>query len=49
MRAFLSSGLIMRDFLEPVPEDQSLRDNPRFEGWFRVPIFTVMLWEKPGA
>lgn len=49
MRAFLSSELLLRDFLEPVPEDQSLRDDPQFEDWFRVPIFTVMRWEKPGA
>jgi ubiquinone/menaquinone biosynthesis C-methylase UbiE len=49
MHAFLSSGLLLRDFLEPVPEDQSLRDDPQFEDWFRVPIFTVMRWEKPAA
>ncbi len=49
MREFLSSGLTLRDFLEPVPEDQSLRADPFFEDWFRVPIFTVMRWDKPGA
>lgn len=49
MRAFLSSGLILRDFLEPIPEDQSLRDDPRLEDWFRVPRFTVMRWVKPNA
>lgn len=47
MFAFLSSGLILRDFLTPVPEDQSLRDNPQTEDWFRVPLFNVMRWEKP--
>jgi SAM-dependent methyltransferase len=49
MAAFLSSGLILRDFLTPVPEDQSLRDDPQMEDWFRVPLFNVMRWEKPGA
>ncbi len=47
MRAFLSSGLILRYFQTPVPEDHSLREDPQFEDWFRVPLFNVMLWEKP--
>ncbi len=47
MAAFLGAGLILRDFLEPVPQDQSLRDDPKTEDWFRVPIFAVMRWEKP--
>ena len=47
MRAYLDSGLILRSFLEPVPEDQSLRPNDLFEDWFRVPLFNVMLWQKP--
>jgi SAM-dependent methyltransferase len=49
MRAFLSAGLILRDFLTPVPEDQSLRGDPQTEDWFRVPLFNAMGWEKPGA
>jgi ubiquinone/menaquinone biosynthesis C-methylase UbiE len=47
MTAFLGAGLILRDFLEPIPQDESLRDNPQTEEWFRVPLFTVMRWEKP--
>jgi SAM-dependent methyltransferase len=47
MRAYLECGLVLREFLEPVPEDTSLRDSPVFDDWFRVPIFNVMLWEKP--
>ena len=43
--AYLGAGLMLRRFLEPVP--LSLRDDPRFEDWFRVPNFDVMLWEKP--
>lgn len=48
MRAYLSSGLTLREFLEPVPADQSLREQYHFEDWFRVPEFTVMLWERTG-
>ncbi|HEY7802017.1 MAG TPA: class I SAM-dependent methyltransferase, partial [Dehalococcoidia bacterium] len=49
MRAYLSAGLVLRDFLEPVPSDESLRADDWFEDWFRVPQFTVMRWEKPAA
>ena len=49
MSAFLGANLILRDFLEPVPEDPSLRADPFFEDWFRVPLFTVMHWQKPSA
>lgn len=47
MKAYLQAGLILRHYLEPVPDDQSLRDDPRFEDWFRVPLFDVMVWKKP--
>lgn len=47
MDAYLDAGLVLRDFLEPVPEDQSLRDDPYCEDWFRVPEFTVMRWQRP--
>ena len=47
MQAYLSANLILRRFLEPVPPDDSLRDNPRFEDWYRIPEFTVMRWQKP--
>ncbi len=46
MAAYLEAGLELRAFLEPVPEDQSLRDDPWFEDWFRVPLFTVMNWQR---
>lgn len=46
MDAYLSAGLVLRDFLEPVPADQSLRDDAYCEDWFRVPEFTVMGWER---
>ena len=47
MRAYLDAGLVLRNFLEPVPADQSLRDDPYTEDWFRVPLFNVMRWQKP--
>ncbi len=47
MQAYLSAGLVLRRFLEPVPPDDSLRDNPSFEDWYRIPEFTVMRWQKP--
>jgi len=46
MQAYLGAGLTLREFLEPVPADDSLRDDPRYEDWYRVPQFTVMLWQK---
>jgi len=46
MEAYLTAGLILRRYLEPVPQDESLRDEPRFESWFRVPSFDTMVWEK---
>ena len=47
MQAYLAAGLTLRAFEEPVPEDESLREQYYFEDWFRVPLFNVMLWEKP--
>jgi ubiquinone/menaquinone biosynthesis C-methylase UbiE len=47
MQAYLSAGLVLRAFEEPVPEDRSLREQYYFEDWFRVPLFNVMRWEKP--
>ena len=47
MQAFLRSGLILRDFIEPFPPDDSLRDDPRYEDWYRAPNFVAMRWQKP--
>jgi SAM-dependent methyltransferase len=49
MSAYLETGLTLRVFEEPVPTDQSLREDGRFEDWFRVPLFTAMRWEKSTA
>ena len=48
IQAYLDSGLILRDFIEPMPPDDSLRSDPSLEDWYRVPEFTVMRWRKPG-
>ncbi|MDP9237693.1 MAG: class I SAM-dependent methyltransferase [Chloroflexota bacterium] len=47
MSAYLDAGLVLRSFLEPVPDDQSLRNDDFYEDWFRVPLFNVMKWQKP--
>lgn len=47
MGAYLGAGLILREFIEPYPEDDSLKDDPRYEDWYRAPNFTVMVWERP--
>jgi ubiquinone/menaquinone biosynthesis C-methylase UbiE len=47
MRAYLNAGLLLRDFEEPVPESDAYRDDPHLDDWYRVPLFTVMRWEKP--
>ena len=47
MHAYLAANLILRRFLEPVPPNDSLRHNPRFEDWYRIPEFTLMRWQKP--
>jgi hypothetical protein len=45
MEANLGAGLALRRYLEPMP-DESLRGDPRFESWFRVPTFDTMVWQK---
>jgi SAM-dependent methyltransferase len=47
MQAYLSAGLVLTHFDEPVPADDSLRDDPHFEDWYRIPMFTTMRWLKP--
>ncbi len=46
MDAYLGAGLVLRRFIEPRP-DESLRGDQRYESWFRVPTFDVMVWQKP--
>lgn len=49
MGACLDAGLVLEAFDEPYPADDTLRDDPRYEDWYRVPNFVVMRWHKPGA
>jgi len=49
MTALLEAGMQLRVFEEPEPEDDSLRSDPRFEDWYRVPLFYVMLWQNPAG
>jgi SAM-dependent methyltransferase len=46
MAAFVGAGFRLVEFLEPTPADDSLRNDPRFEDWYRLPNFVVMAWEK---
>ena len=46
MDAYLGAGLNLRRYLEPLPQDHSLRADPRYESWFKVPSFDVMVWER---
>ena len=48
MDAYLDAGLILRRYIEPRP-DEALKGDQRFESWFRVPTFDVMVWQKPVA
>jgi SAM-dependent methyltransferase len=47
MEAFLGAGLLLERFVEPLPADESLRDDPYCEDWFRLPEFVAMRWRKP--
>ncbi|MEX2225128.1 MAG: hypothetical protein WEB52_01615 [Dehalococcoidia bacterium] len=47
--AYLGAGLVLREFLEPIPRDESLREQYQFEDWFRVPLFNVIRWDRPPA
>jgi hypothetical protein len=46
MDAYLGAGLTLRRYLEPAPADDSLKDDQRFEDWYRVPNFDLMVWQK---
>lgn len=46
MDAYLSAGFVLKRFLEPMPQDESLKDDIRYESWFRVPTFDLQVWQK---
>jgi SAM-dependent methyltransferase len=47
MEAFLGCGLILKEYLEPVPSSEQIAQNPDLEYERRVPYVVAMLWEKP--
>jgi SAM-dependent methyltransferase len=47
MSAFLGAGLLLREYLEPVPGKEFVAMNPDMEYERRVPYLVAMLWEKP--
>ncbi|HXK34270.1 MAG TPA: class I SAM-dependent methyltransferase [Dehalococcoidia bacterium] len=49
MAAYLGAGLTLEEFLEPLPDDDSLRGEAWAEDWYRVPLFNVMAWRKPAS
>jgi hypothetical protein len=49
LRSFLSAGLILRDYLEPIPSKEAVENDPTLEYERRVPYLNAMLWEKPGT
>lgn len=49
MKALLGAGLILREYLEPVPSQEEVERNPELEYERRVPYLVAMLWEKPAS
>jgi ubiquinone/menaquinone biosynthesis C-methylase UbiE len=47
MSAFLDTGLILREYLEPRPTLEAVAAHPEMIDERRVPLFNVMLWQKP--
>jgi|SRR5579885_1752924 len=47
MTAFLKSGLILREFVEPAPTLEQVAAHPEWSWDRRVPYCMGMLWEKP--
>lgn len=46
MKSFLGSGLVLREFEEPVPSDEMIERFPNLATERRVPLFVAMHWEK---
>ncbi len=46
MDAFLSCGLILREYLEPIPTLEEVAVNPKWADDRKVPYVVAMLWEK---
>ena len=46
MRAFLAAGLVLADYAEPLPDAEAIAACPSVADYLRVPVFTLMEWEK---
>jgi ubiquinone/menaquinone biosynthesis C-methylase UbiE len=46
--AYLSNGLVLKHFAEPRPKLEDVQRHPAMMDEYRVPLFHVMRWEKPG-
>lgn len=46
MQSFLGEGLVLREYLEPVPTEEQAAANPELEYERRAPYLVAMLWEK---
>lgn len=44
--AFLRSGFLLREYLEPVPPPEALAADPGMADLFFAPLFHAMLWER---
>ena len=47
MDAFLSQGLALTKFEEPIPSPEQIKERPRLAEYLRVRHFVVMEWRKP--
>lgn len=47
MKAFLSAGFQLREFEEPAPSLEDIRENPDLDYDRRVPYTMAMAWQKP--
>lgn len=47
VQAFLSEGLRLTNFQEPIPSPQAMLDYPGLRDSLRLPNFWVMTWQKP--
>jgi SAM-dependent methyltransferase len=47
MQGFLSNGLVLRSFEEPLPSPEAIAEHPRLAEYLRVRHFVVMEWQKP--
>ena len=46
MAAFLSEGLKLEEYLEPVPSEAQVAADPALQEDVRVPLFNIMVWRK---